>query len=258
MDLLPYAGEHRPLTIMGEVDWIAPHLMNTLVGALVEFGYLPERSAKVLNALIDPMRNRRLALHVGLVLLVNGAMWLVFGIDYIHARIGDGADEQAEAEAEAAEPEPMPEVYPNASGADNSTLPGNSTANATALEEWDYPPEQFPLFMRGVYPRRPAGLKGIPAMPFLHQHVAQLGINSIGFVLFGAILVLKHGITIFVTLSLWLWFFAGCEAPAASRPSQRCGPPSPGRARLPRPPPPRAQSARGWWAASSTTSAARA
>lgn len=218
MDLMPYAGEHKPLTIVSDVDWIAPHLMNTLVGTIVEFGYVPERSAKVLNALVDPMRNRRLALHVGFVVLINLVMWLMFCIDYVHAQIGD------EPGPEPAEEDPSLDNATDSGGADsvgNSTGTSNSTAdsNSTGLVEWDYPQQQFPLFMRGVYPRRPMGLKGIPAMPFLHYHAAQLGVNTVGFILFGTILVLKHGVTIYATLSLWLWFFAGCArtAPAARR-----------------------------------------
>ncbi|KAG8470391.1 hypothetical protein KFE25_008812 [Diacronema lutheri] len=209
MDLLPYAGEHRPLTIVAECDWIAPHLMNTLVGTIVEHGFVPERSAKALNALVDPMRNRRLAVQVGCVVGINLVMWLIFCIDFVHARIGDapgaqaadgGVDGGVDGDAGGGSDQPM-------SNSTNSTNAADAT-NATIIE-WEYPSETFPLFMHGVYSRRTQGLKGIPAMPFLHYHAAQLGVNSVGFVIFGAILVLKHGIFIFSTLSLFLWFFAG-------------------------------------------------
>ncbi|KAJ1620972.1 hypothetical protein T492DRAFT_1074043 [Pavlovales sp. CCMP2436] len=201
MDLMPYAGEHRPLTIIADADWIAPHLMNTLVGVIVEFGYVPERSAKVLNALVDPMKNRRLVLQVGGVVLLNAVMWIVFCVDYIHAQLQNQSVV-------------VEDKNTTTIDASNSTaVDSNSTAttNTTDLPpEWDYPKEQFPLYMRGVYPLAANGLKGIPAMPFLHYHASQLGVNTVGFLLFGTILVLKHGPTVFFSLSLWLWFFAGC------------------------------------------------
>jgi hypothetical protein len=211
MDLLPFAGEHKPLVVMGDVDWIAPHLMNTLVGMIVEHGYVPERSARVLNALIDPQRSRRLAVQVGFVLLLNAVMWLIFCIDYIHTQIGKD-DGQTAGGANATTGGNATAVIET-----NTTAPGNST-NSTGSAgqdlsgfEWVYPSAPWPIYMHGVYPRQTQGLKGIPAMCFLHYTVAQLGVNSFGFVLFGAILIVKHGGRIFAMLSIWLWFFAGCK-----------------------------------------------
>ena len=207
--------------------------MNTLVGTIVEHGFVPERSAKALNALVDPMRNRRLAVQVGCVVGINLVMWLIFCIDFVHARIGDapgaqaadgGVDGGVDGDAGGGSDQPM-------SNSTNSTNAADAT-NATIIE-WEYPSETFPLFMHGVYSRRTQGLKGIPAMPFLHYHAAQLGVNSVGFVIFGAILVLKHGIFIFSTLSLFLWFFAGCaRTPRAARACARGagGSPAPPRA----------------------------
>jgi hypothetical protein len=41
-----------------------------------------------------------------------------------------------------------------------------------------------------LFKKKANGLKGIPAMPFLHYHASQLGVNTVGFLLFGIIIII--------------------------------------------------------------------
>lgn len=216
IDLMPYAGPHRPLSITTSHDWIAPHLMNQLAGILKEYDYVPDKQARVLNALVDPFKNRRLALHVAFVIFLNAIMWLMFAIDALYEII---PTEETSADTELDDDDGGSEAV------------GNFT-NATNFTEYDiYPPAPppppppeptfMPLKSHGVRPRTLEGLEGVASMPFLHADINHIALNTGGFLIFGIAIVLKHGMKVFCMLSLWLWLFSGCARRTRVRRSMR-------------------------------------
>eukprot|EP00303_Exanthemachrysis_gayraliae_P000866 CAMPEP_0206013164 /NCGR_PEP_ID=MMETSP1464-20131121/16025_1 /ASSEMBLY_ACC=CAM_ASM_001124 /TAXON_ID=119497 /ORGANISM="Exanthemachrysis gayraliae, Strain RCC1523" /LENGTH=436 /DNA_ID=CAMNT_0053386875 /DNA_START=10 /DNA_END=1317 /DNA_ORIENTATION=+ len=231
IDLMPYAGPNRPLSITTDHDWIAPHLMNQIAGVIQEHGSVPERQAKVLNALVDPFKNRRLALHVGFVIFINAVMWVMFVLDVIFYDLQGGEPEQAD------------EDTGGGSGNNATDTPNNGTDAPSDGTNTTYPPappfpppmppsppappppliqfdeDVWPLKQHGVRPLTAAGLEGVPAMPFLHADINHIAANTAGFLVFGIVIVLKHGMKVFCMLSIWLWFFAGFGTWLVARPN---------------------------------------
>eukprot|EP00304_Pavlova_gyrans_P002731 CAMPEP_0206055262 /NCGR_PEP_ID=MMETSP1466-20131121/39738_1 /ASSEMBLY_ACC=CAM_ASM_001126 /TAXON_ID=44452 /ORGANISM="Pavlova gyrans, Strain CCMP608" /LENGTH=652 /DNA_ID=CAMNT_0053430485 /DNA_START=123 /DNA_END=2077 /DNA_ORIENTATION=- len=189
VELLPFAGANRPVSLdAGESpDWIAPHLMNQLAGILAQHGgEVPPPKAKTLNALIDPMANRRLLMGLGAVVVVNATMWLIYGVDaaWMNARVNGGMDGGLGGSGD-------DESSMGADNATNGTLPG------------------MPLVLHGVYPRQDRGVPGIFAMPFLHWSWLHMTADTIGLVALGAAVVVRHGPWTYALLSIFLWVWVG-------------------------------------------------
>lgn len=64
------------------------------------------------------------------------------------------------------------------------------------------------LMVFGIIPRHPIGLIGIITCPFIHANFSHLIQNSIFFLGLGG-LVLTQGLTVFVTVSLWVTIISG-------------------------------------------------